>query len=154
MWSDFRGKKQPWDLCMWVCQQKLLLFCFLLILEGGPKLREKKMLPRISTFWIFPLQLSTSEEKQKVAPGSWLSFCFSAEVDSYKRKIRKVDIRGRVFLFFRFSEIRSTHNDEQKTKNKQFLMANLHAKVSGLSFASSSDNLKKTFWDFLENFKF
>ena len=33
-------------------------------------------------------------------------------------------------------------------------MADSHAKVSGLSFASSSDNLKKTFWDFLENFKF
>ena len=33
-------------------------------------------------------------------------------------------------------------------------MADSHAKVSGLSFASSSDNLKKTFWDFLENVKF
>ena len=33
-------------------------------------------------------------------------------------------------------------------------MADSHAKVSWLSFASSSDNLKKTFWDFLENFKF
>ena len=33
-------------------------------------------------------------------------------------------------------------------------MADSHAKVSGLSFASSSHNLKKMFWDFLENFKF
>ena len=118
------------------------------------KKKWKKMLPRISTFWIFPLQLCTFTEKQKVAPGSWLHFCFSAEVDSYKGKIRKVDYRGTLFLFFSFSAIRSTHNNEQKTKKKQFLKADLHAKVSGLSFASSSDNLKKMFWDFLENFKF
>ena len=75
-------------------------------------------------------------------------------MDSYKGKIQKVDFRGSVFLFFSFSAIRSTHNNEQKTKKKQFLKADLHAKVSGLSFASSSDNLEKTFWDFLENFKF
>ena len=33
-------------------------------------------------------------------------------------------------------------------------MADLHAKDFPSTFASSSHNLKKTFWDFLENFKF
>ena len=32
-------------------------------------------------------------------------------------------------------------------------MPDSHAKVSGLSFASSSHNLKKTFWNFYEIFR-
>ena len=112
------------------------------------------MLPWISTFWIFPLQLCTFTEKQKVAPGSWLHFCFSAEVDNYKGKIQKIEYRGTLLLFFIFSENRSALKDEQKTKNKQNVMTDLHAKDFPSTFASSSYNLKKTFWDFFENFRF
>jgi hypothetical protein len=54
---------------------------------------------------------------------------------------------------FFFSVIRSTHKDEQKTKKKQNVMPDSHAKVLGLSFASNSYNVQKTFWIFFENFK-
>ena len=90
----------------------LLIFCFLLILERGSILREKKNLARKSTFGIISLQLCTFREKQKVTPGSWLHFCFSAEVDNYKGKIRKIEYRGTLLLFFRFSENRSALKDE------------------------------------------
>ena len=123
----------------------LLIFCFLLILERGSILREKKILARKSTFGIISLQLCTNTEKQKVGPGSWLYFCFSAEVNIYKGKIRKIDYRGALFLFFRFSENRSALKDEQKTKKEQNVMTDLHAKVFPSTFASSSHNLKKTF---------
>jgi hypothetical protein len=66
-------------------------------------------------------------------------------VDNYKGKIQKVDYRGSLFLFFHFLENRSALKDEQKTKKKFFLMADLHAKGSPLIFASSSRNLKKAF---------
>jgi hypothetical protein len=91
------------------------------------------------------LQLCTFTEKQKGARESWLHYCFSAEVDSYKGKIQKMDFRGSIFLFLSFSENRSALKDEQKTKKMQNVMADLHAKVSGLIFASNSHNLKKTF---------
>ena len=132
----------------------LLIFCFLLILERGSILREKKILARKSTFGILSLQLCTYAEKEKVTPESWLHFCFSAEVDSYKGKIRKVDYRGTLLLFFIFSENRSALKDEQKTKNKQNVMTDLHAKDFPSTFASSSHNLKKTFWNVFENFRF
>ena len=132
----------------------LLIFCFLLILERGSILREKKNLARKSTFGIISLQLCTFTEKQKVAPGSWLSFCFSAEVDNYKGKIQKVDYRGTLLLFFGFSEIRSAPQDEQKTKKQQNVITDLHAKDFPSTFASSSRNLKKTFWNLFENFRF
>ena len=131
-----------------------LLFCFLLILERGSILREKKILARKSIFGIIPFQLCTFTEKEQVAPESWLHFCFSAEVDSYKGKIRKVDYRRTVLLFFNFSENRSAPKDEQKTKKQQNVMTDLHAKVFPSTFASSSHNLKKTFWDIFENFRF
>jgi hypothetical protein len=43
--------------------------------------------------------------------------------------------------------------DEQKTKKMQNVMTDSHAKVSGLIFASSSHNLKKTVRNFLEIFE-
>ena len=140
-----RGKSRWKNLRVQVSHNILLLFCFLLILERGSILREKKNLARKSTFGIISLQLCTFREKQKVTPGSWLHFCFSAEVHNYKGKIRKIEYRGTLLLFFRFSENRSALEDEQKTKNKQNVMTDLHAKDFPSTFASSSHNLKKTF---------
>ena len=124
----------------------IFVFCSLLCMDLiAEKLKKRKTLPRKSTFRIFPLQLSTSAEKQKDSQDPGATFSFSAEVNSYMGKIQKVDIRASIFFHFFFSVIRSTLKDEQETKKEQFLMADSHAKVSGLSFASSSDNLKKTF---------
>ena len=140
-----RGNNKWKSLCVQVSHNILHLFCFLLIPEHGSILREKKILARKSTFRIIPLQLWTFTEREKVAPGSWLYFCFSAEVNIYKGKIRKIDYRGALFLFFRFSENRSALKDEQKTKKEQNVMTDLHAKVFPSTFASSSHNLKKMF---------
>ena len=140
-----RGNNKWKSLCVQVSHNILHLFCFLLIPEHGSILREKKNLARKSTFRIIPLQLWTFTEREKVAPGSWLYFCFSAEVDSYKGKIQKVDYRGTLLLFFRFSENRSALKYEQKTKKKLIVMTDLHAKCFPFIIASSSHNLKKTF---------
>ena len=132
-----RGKSKWKNLYVQIDHNILLLFCFLLILERGSILREKKILARKSTFGILSLQL-----------------CTYAEKGSYKGKIQKVDYRGTLFLFFHFSENRSALRDEQKTKKKQNVMIYLHVKSLPIIFASSSHNLKKMFWDFFENFMF
>ena len=50
-----RGKSRWKNLCVQVSHNILLLFCFLLILERGSILREKKNLARKSTFGIISL---------------------------------------------------------------------------------------------------
>ena len=108
-----RGQNKCRDLCVWVGHNISLLFCFLLILEHGSILWEKKMLPRKSTFRIFPLKLSTSTEKQKDRQDHHATFCFSVEMYWYTGIIRKFDFRARIW-FFRRIDPRSRMSRKQK----------------------------------------
>ena len=105
-------------------------------------------LARKSNFRIIPMYLYTSTEKQKVAWGSLLSFCFSVEVDSFKGKIRKVDFRGSIFFSRR---IDPCSRMSRKQKRSEMLWPT-HTQRSRHLFSPLALTMsKKPFETFLKN---
>jgi hypothetical protein len=96
-------------------------------------------------FEFFPRSYPLLEKNKKLLNNLGYLFIFLQKWIATREKFEKLISVG-AFFFFSISrrlDPRSRMSRKQnKTKN---LMADLHAKVSGLSFASSSHNLKKTF---------
>ena len=99
---------------------------------------EKKICShRNQLFEFFPCSYALLQKNKKLPENLGYIFVFLQKWIVSREKFEKwISVEAFFFL------------DEQKTKKKQNVMADSHAKVSGLIFASSSHNLKKTFWNF------
>ena len=149
-----RGKRQPWDLCVWVGHQKLLLFCFLLILEGGPNHREKKNGKKCShgyqLFEFFPCSYALLQKNKKLLQDLGYLFVFLQKWITTREKFKKLITVGHFYFFPDSRRIDPCSRMSKKQKRSKMLWPTCTQRIFHLLLPLALTILKKRFETFLK----